>query len=663
MSASPRSVAHPAGAARSKRSRREAVRRGLVRRGNTLPFILISSAIVAALALGGWWMFSGGAAEETPEFLTTAVSHGPYDFVVIEQGTVESATNVELRCQVRSRGGGGGGGDRGGSGLGGSSTTIMEVVPEGSVVKEGDVVVELDSSSLLLEENSQKIAVSNRESLLAQAQNTLKAAQIGKTEYLDGLYVSQEKLIQTELFIAEQNLRIYEQGLKSAKALFERNIITGLQLDAAEVAMKNAQNQLDNAQTKLVTLQNLTKQKELTVLDASIKSAEANVKAQEQSMQLEMDKLKDIQDQIAKCTIKAPQGGQVVYANETDMFRGSSSSQFVVTPGAMVRERQVIIRLPNANDMQVKATVNEAKVTLVRPGLPVTIRVDALKDDILEGEVTKVNQYAEASTFSSGNIKKYATIIKIKNPPPDLRVGMNAEVRIHVERKPDALQIPVQALAELKGHYFTLVKNGENFETREIKIGSTNDKVATIDGGLKDGDEVIMNPRSAGTMLKLPSLPDPTPALAGEIKRSDPSESPLLASAQKAGPGGAAQPGAGAQGGDGKGKRGFVSSKQILERYMEADADKDGKLSKDEIATMDDRRRQALEKADGNKDGVLDESELKLAAAEAFQNMQKMREGGGGKGGGGGGGFGGRRGGGDGGGPPGGGGAPAGGAQ
>ena len=62
----------------------------------------------------------------------------------------------------------------------------------------------------------------------------------------------------------------------------------------------------------------------------------------------------------------------------------------------MVRERQVIIRLPNADDMQVKATVNEARVTLVRPGLPVSIRVDALKDEVLEGEVTKVNQYAEA---------------------------------------------------------------------------------------------------------------------------------------------------------------------------------------------------------------------------------------------------------------------------
>src|SRR5207247_799848 len=211
-------------------------------------------------------------------------------------------------------------------------------------------------------------------------------------EYLEGLYVSQEKLILAELFLAEQNYRTALQGLTSAKSLLEKNIITGLQLESAAVAVENQKNALDNAQTKLATLRNLTKQKELTVLEANIASAQANVKAQQQGLQLEQDKLKDIQDQIGKCTIKATAPGQVVYANETDMFRGSSQSQFIVTPGAMVRERQVIIRLPNADDMQVKATVNEARVTLIREGLPVTIRGDALKDDIGEGEETRVNQ-------------------------------------------------------------------------------------------------------------------------------------------------------------------------------------------------------------------------------------------------------------------------------
>jgi hypothetical protein len=82
---------------------------------------------------------------------------------------------------------------------------------------------------------------------------------------------------------------------------------------------------------------------------------------------------------------------------------------------------------------------------------------------------------------------------------------MHAEARIHVERAPSALQVPVQALAEADGRYFTLVKNAGTFEMREIHIGSTNDKVATIETGLMEGDEVVMNPRNAGQLFELPS--------------------------------------------------------------------------------------------------------------------------------------------------------------
>src|SRR5207247_5349709 len=55
------------------------------------------------------------------------------------------------------------------------STTILDVVPEGTFVNEGDIVVELDASSLRLEENAQEILVSTRESLVSEAENTLKA--------------------------------------------------------------------------------------------------------------------------------------------------------------------------------------------------------------------------------------------------------------------------------------------------------------------------------------------------------------------------------------------------------------------------------------------------------------------------------------------------------
>jgi hypothetical protein len=94
---------------------------------------------------------------------------------------------------------------------------------------------------------------------------------------------------------------------------------------------------------------------------------------------------------------------------------------------------------------------------------------------------------------------------------------MNAEVRIHIEQKDDALQVPVQALAQYKGRFFSLVKIGDEYETREVNISSTNDKVATIESGLNEGDEVVMSPRRAGDLLDLPATLGRVPAAIADL--------------------------------------------------------------------------------------------------------------------------------------------------
>src|SRR4029078_1175162 len=156
-----------------------------------------------------------------------------------------------------------------------------------------------------------------------------------------------------------------------------------------------------------------------------------------------------------------------------------------------------------------------------------------------------------------------------------LRVGMNAEVRIHVEQVDSALMLPVQALAETKGHYFSLVRSGDDYETREIEISSTNDKVATIQKGLLEGDEVVLNPRSAGGMLKLPNLPERSAVAKREVK---PAAS--------------------------------IAADDMVAHFIAGDANKDDTLSREELARMETRLKDRLLTADINGDGSLDRREL-----------------------------------------------------
>ncbi len=154
----------------------------------------------------------------------------------------------------------------------------------------------------------------------------------------------------------------------------------------------------------------------------------------------------------------------------------------------MVREQQTIIVLPDPSQMQVKAKINESRITLVREGMAARIQVNAVQgqSDLL-GQVTKVNKYAEPGSWYSSSVKEYATFIQIMNPPETIRTGMTAEVRIFVEQLEDAVQAPILAIHEVKGHHFVLVKDGAQWATKEVKIGATNDKYVTILEGVAEG--------------------------------------------------------------------------------------------------------------------------------------------------------------------------------
>ena len=331
----------------------------------------------------------------------------------------------------------------------------------------------------------------------------------------------------------------------------------------------------------------------------------------------------------------APSDGVVVHANRYSSRGGSA--EFVVEAGATVRERQAIIRLPDPSQMQVKAKINESRIALISEGMPCKIEVSSLADVELMGRVTKVNRYAEPSSFFTSSIKEYACSIEIVDPPESIRTGMTAEVQIFVQQIPDAVQIPIQAVYEHGGRTFSLVKkNDENFDTREVIIGATNDQMAAIEEGVTEGEEVVINLRQhLNLMSGLPKISDssnvglaaavakktgkPTGTNQAEGDASE-SERPGGGPARQNGRGGGGRPeGGGRPGGDGPpggagsggGGGGPPSPEAIAQRiFDENDTDKDGSLSKAEISSMSGRRQETAKSADTDGDGNVTRAEL-----------------------------------------------------
>ncbi|MCE3017236.1 MAG: HlyD family efflux transporter periplasmic adaptor subunit [Pirellula sp.] len=576
-------------------------RAGNHRRGSAKSLVAVLIAAAAVGGVGYYWYQSkstGIYATSDGKPMLEEVAQAPFDHVVLEQGEIESSSNNEVKCEVKGRGS--------------SGTPILNVVAEGTIVKKGDKLCQLDSSALEQDAKTQRIVVSAAESTVISSQATVSKAEIARQEYLEGTYLTERKAIISEISVAQQNVRKAELALQSAERLAAKGTYKPLQIEAEQFSVENARSTLDSAEGRLKVLDQLTKAKMLVQLDSDIATAKAKLDSDLNTLAEEKDKLEEIQSQIKACTVLAPADGQVVYANK---FGSRGGADFVVEPGAVVREQQTIFLLPDPSRMQVKAKINESRVTLIREGMPVKIRVGAVENELL-GRVVKVNKYAEPGNWFGSNVKEYAAFVQIIDPPETIRTGMTAEVRIFVEQLPDAIQVPVLAVYETKRHHFVLVKKGDDFETKEIKIGGTNEKFVTAESGVDVGDMVVLNPRKHLNKMEIP-----------EIEEVDDRDK-LAKIASEPRPVGkdSGRPEGGASGGGGG-----MNPEAIVGMIMgRVDTNSDGKISKDE-ASADENMKKFFDESDSNKDGSLDRAEL---TANMKKRMANRGSGAGGPGGG-----------------------------
>lgn len=591
-------------------------RAGFARRG------LIGALVVMAAAGGiGWFTLSRLVfSSEDNGILLTTVHRGHFVHDITERGEVESASNVEIASKVETKGGGG--------------VPIIWVVDEGYVITEqdvadGKVLVELDSSALKDQETQQLIVWENSKAAVEQAENNLKTAMIAKQEYLEGKYKQELLGIGIKISQAVEDLSRLREYYDFSRKLAQRGYVSEEQLKADEAAVRKAEDELALAKKEFEVLEKFTKEKMLIQLESDIRTAEAKVEAERKSHALDEKKLREIQEQIDHCTIRADQTGQVVYANETNRW---GSNDIVIEPGTLIRERQVILRLPDPAKMQVNAKINEARVALVEKGMEARIRLEASPEDELRGVVTSVSEYPAPTSWHRGDVKEYEALVKIDNPPNTMRAGLTAEVKIRVAAQDDVLQLPIQAVIEHGGKYYTIRPDGdEDVKAVEVTVGLSNDKFVVITSGLAEGDEVVQNAAKFRDDANLPKIAtEPEDAEAAGPPRPERESGPPAGPSRSPGQGGpAARPGTADQGRPPAGASGAPNPAEMVNRIFERqDKDKNGKLEGDEIPAQMQSRKDAV---DTNSDGAIDRAEM-TAAMRQFAGRGARGPGGSGEG-------------------------------
>lgn len=563
----------------------------------SVPLILAFSVITIGLMA---WVFvrlgssgdaSGNGNTLRPGATTHAVKKQYLRVSVTEDANLESSSNVEVKCKVTG------------------GTTILTIVEDGEYVKQGDVIVTLDSSGIEEQKLAQEGILKRAEALEIQASQDAEAAAISIEEYTKGLFKQEKEIAEAQIIIAEENQRSAKNILEHTQKMARKGFAPPTQVEADEFAVKRADLELKASKTALDVLTRFTKLKMEKQLEALHEAAKARAESETKTVELENNKLIKLGKQFDNCTILAPQDGMVVFANER-----SRSGSIEIEVGSPVRQTQTILRLPDLANMQAKVLVNESKIGLLAKGMQTKVTV---KDRVFEGVVDQIANQPESKSWFTAQVKEYATIVTFVGDTTGLKPGMTAEVEITIKEFENQLVVPVSAVVEQGRKHYCWVKTATGVERRPLRLGMTDDKVIAVEDGLIEDDVVILNPRAvvpeARDAINVDGEEETDEDKRGDKGTGDRSKSgeqkPKEASSH-AKPKGASPA---------KPKSAGYKPKSFADK----DLNGDGKIARDEVTG---KALEYFDNSDTNGDGHIDKAEN--AAMKA--RMQKARSGAGG---------------------------------
>jgi HlyD family secretion protein len=477
-------------------------------------FLQITAVIAAVLIIGtGAWVFvfSGTDGDNPGNLATFAVQKGPLIINVTDSATIQPREQLTIKSEVEG------------------TTTILYLIPEGTHVKKGDLLVELDATNLedskvdreISVQNAEASYISARENLevvrnqaqsdVEQAELALRFAKQDLEKYTEGDYPNQVRELEAKITLANEELERAIDDFNWSKTLFEEKYLSESEYKADELAKNKAELDLELAQNNLKLLKEYTYKRTIEQLQSDVRQAEmalertkrkasanvvqaeAELKAKESSFTREKSKLEKIKEQIEKAKIIAPMDGLVVYATSVQVsFRRNVEP---LDEGQQVRERQELIYLPTTSTFKAEAKIHESSLEKIKPGLPVRITVDALPGKVFTGKVATIAPLPDAqSMFMNPDLKVYDTEIHIEGGEGVLRSGMTCKAEIIVEEYPSAMYVPIQSVFRVKGQPTAFIRSGDTVEPRPVKIGLDNNRMVHIISGLAPGEEVLLNP-------------------------------------------------------------------------------------------------------------------------------------------------------------------------
>ncbi len=381
-------------------------------------------AAVAVLLMG---CLSDSGSQDLPP--TATAKRGEFDHTLTITGELKAVESTKI-----------------GTEFGGKITKLAE---EGSLVKEGDIVVRFDT------------AEAEREVATLLADIDLKAQEIEqKTVEVKGNITNLRRALErADLALEKIQLKITDS-----------DTVSRIEREEAKLSLREGELERDRAQQEL---------------DAAISKGDADVAMLRLEKRKKEDTLARRREEVAGASVTAPTGGLVILGQT---WRGGK-----IAEGDQIWRGMAIMEIPDLSEMEVLALAHEVDAALVEEGQKAEVRLDAVPGGVFTGSVKKKARLAKTKRAES-EVKYFDVNVALDATDPVMKPGMTSKVDLVIEHLSDVLTIPREALVQREGVWVVFVPDGKRWAQREVTVGARNATHVVVETGLKDGDLVFLGP-------------------------------------------------------------------------------------------------------------------------------------------------------------------------
>ncbi len=487
-------------------------------------------ALVLLAGAGGttWYMMNQKASDESSDALQTRdiTKASITSFVVstTASGELQALKQIEVRSPIEEQ------------------ATLVEIIDEGTTVKEGEVLCkfntdnlesELDTEEADLEssqaalfaaENAYQIQVTENESAIRDAELKLRLAKLTLEQWESGDRVM--KLQELDLNIDEANRELARLEAKHEKNidLLAEGFISKDQYDQDELQLVKARARVETVKLQKKSYIDFEQKKDREQMESDVQQAESqleNVKAQneikladkaadraQQNRRVVRDqsRVDKIRQQIEASTIKAPSDGMAIYGTTIQSSRNMWNSNGPLQIGQSVYPNQLLFGLPDTSKLVAEVRVHESLAGKISKGIKARVKIDALPGAVLNGTVTEIGVLAESGGWRDPNLREYTVKILLdgKGYEGSLKPSMRCEAELLLDNVDDALSIPVAAVFNEGPVRFVYSPRNGNFVRIPVKTGRFSDTDAEILAGLEAGQSVLLREPNAGEIVNEP---------------------------------------------------------------------------------------------------------------------------------------------------------------